>query len=71
MTIFRVTPDPRGGWRVRREGSDHDEMVCDTRYEAFEKAKELARANNPSRVQVLNRRGAVVEEQTFDRHGSG
>lgn len=66
MTIFRVTPEPRGGWRVGREGRDHPDVVCDTRYEALERAKELARAHNPSCVKLFDRRGHVALELTFD-----
>jgi hypothetical protein len=63
--VYRVTPLEDGGWRVRKDGEAAPRGRHATREAASRHAWDLARADEPSRVVIEERNGAIVDERLF------
>lgn len=64
-TTFRVAPR-EDGWTVTEEGSERAASVHETKREAVEHGRELARGQRPSQLVVYKQDGGVQETLTYD-----
>jgi hypothetical protein len=62
---YVVTPGDEGGWRVMAGGASRATSVHDSKEEAVEKARDLARRKTPSQLLVYKKDGTVQTEQTY------
>ena len=63
--VYRVTPQPKGGWIVSKDGDDAVRGAHDTIAAATELATTLAEGDPPSKVVVEDAGGSIVEERSF------
>lgn len=66
----------RGGWALELPEESRVLAINQTKYEAVERAMEIARSNPPSKVRILDADGSVQEERCFEcprrsGHGEG
>jgi uncharacterized protein YdaT len=66
-TRYHVTHDPDGGWKVKITGAKRPSSKHDTRSEAIERARELAKDNKPAQVIVHRRNRTIETEFTYER----
>ncbi|MGD8718183.1 MAG: DUF2188 domain-containing protein [Candidatus Zixiibacteriota bacterium] len=52
-------------WKVKREGADRASSTHDTKEEAVDKARELAKNNEPSQIIIHKQDGKIQEERTY------
>lgn len=64
MTNQHVTPHPDGGWQVKAEGSSKATVRTDTKAQAFEIARDIAR-NQKSELLVHNKDGQISDKRSF------
>jgi hypothetical protein len=63
--VYRVTPQPQGGWIVRKDGDASVRARRDSIVAATDFAAELAAGDPPSKIIVEGDGGTVVEERVF------
>lgn len=64
--IWRVLPhEPSGRWQVRRDGAVRATKTFGSQSDANEAAREIAEANQPSRVVVHGSDWSVQEREDF------
>ena len=63
--VYRVSPLDSGGWSVCKEGEAAPRGSHPTREAVACHAWELAKADEPSKVVVEERSGAIVDERLF------
>lgn len=61
-----VVPNPRGGWDVKRGGTDRASSHHDTKREAVDRGREISR-NQKSELRIHNRDGRIARS---DSHGN-
>jgi poly(hydroxyalkanoate) granule-associated protein len=59
--VYHVVPQDEG-WAVKKEGTDRAINVMDTKAEALERARDLAKNQEPSRL-VVHRKDGTIQEQ--------
>ncbi len=64
-TIYRVMAQPEGGWIVESGEFGQVEGVHPTKEEALRRAREVARAHQPSQVLVYKKDETVQAEHTY------
>lgn len=64
-TTFRVVPREEG-WAVEKEGAERAASVQETKKEAVERGRELAKTQAPSQLVVYKQDGEVQETLTYD-----
>jgi hypothetical protein len=65
--VYRVRPLASGTWQVEKEGDRSRRGERATVAEARDFAVALARADEPSRVIIEDRGGAIVDERLFGK----
>lgn len=60
-----VTPQPNGGWKVEAEGATQASSTHQTKEEAVDNAKELAKGQEPGQVIIHRQDETIEEEQTY------
>lgn len=63
--VYRVSPLDSGQWSVRKDGEAAARGSHPSREEASRHAWELAMADEPSKVVVEERNGAIADERIF------
>ena len=63
--VYRVVPLAGGGWSVEKEGEAAPRGRWPSREAATGKARELAAADEPSRLVVEEPAGTIVDERLF------
>ncbi len=63
--VYRVRPHASGGWIVQKDGETSERGDRASRAEAVAWANDLAAADEPSRLVVEDRHGAISEERVF------
>ncbi len=63
--VWHVVPNPDGDWAVRREGAQRASGLYRNKAEAIERAKELAKANEPSQIKIHREDGTFQTEHTY------
>jgi hypothetical protein len=63
--VYRVSPLDSGQWSVRKDGEAAARASCPTREEASRCAWDLAMADEPSKVVIEERNGAIADERLF------
>lgn len=63
--IWHVVPNPDGDWAVKREGAQRASGLYPNKAEATERAKELAKANEPSQIKIHREDGTFQTEHTY------
>jgi hypothetical protein len=63
--VYRVSPLDSGAWSVCKEGEAAPRGSHPTREAAARHAWELAQADEPSKVVIEERSGAIVDERLF------
>ena len=64
--IILVSPLPVGGWSVRLQGSEANQVFAD-RYCALEYAHVWAQDARPSRVCLMDANGGIEDECTYGK----
>lgn len=64
-TVLHVVPDDQVGWKVKDESATGTESSFETKKEALDSARELARSNEPSRLVVHGEDGAIQRSHTY------
>ena len=62
---YHVTPHPEGGWKVEAEGATRASNTHQTKEEAVDNAKELAKGQEPGQVIIHRRDGTIEAEHTY------
>jgi poly(hydroxyalkanoate) granule-associated protein len=62
--VYHVVPH-EGGWAVKREGDAQAMSVHDTKAPALERARELARASEPSQLVIHRKDGTIQDSATY------
>lgn len=62
---YSVIAQPDGKWRVEADDAHRATSVHQAKDEAVQKAKELARGQQPSQVLVYKQDGEIQDEQTY------
>lgn len=63
--VYHITPNPQGGWRVGLEKAARASSLKDTKDEAVNRAKELAKSNPLSQVVIHGQNGRIQTEYTY------
>jgi len=64
---FHVTPRADGGWNVRRENTSRASSIHDTKAEAINRAKELAKNQDLGQVIIHKKDGTIQTEYTYGK----
>jgi len=65
-TIYHVVYDSdEQHWEVKRQGAERASFVFETKEEAIEKARAVAKNNKPSQVIVHKKDGVIETEWTY------
>lgn len=62
---YHVTPHPEGGWKVEAGGATRASSTHQTKEEAVDSAKELAKGQKPGQVVIHRQDGTIEAEQTY------
>ena len=62
-----VVPNPKGGWDIKKGGSDRSSGHYDTKKQAVDKAREISR-NQKTELKIHNKDGKISQS---DSHGNG
>ena len=62
--VYHVT-GTRGNWRVTREGAQRASAVTQTKADAVERARELAKAQDLGQVKIHGMDGQIQREYTY------
>jgi hypothetical protein len=68
--VYRVTPEPEGRWIVAKEGEGQPRGSRPSRQQAVDFARELAEADQPSKIVVEGRDGTLADERIFGADSS-
>jgi Uncharacterized protein conserved in bacteria (DUF2188) len=63
--VYRVSPSPQGGWQVAKDGEAGPRAQPPTREAALTLARDLAAADAPSKILVLEADGTLADERLF------
>jgi hypothetical protein len=61
-----VVPNPKGGWDIKKGGSDRSSGHYDTKKQAIDKAREISR-NQKTELKIHNKNGKISQS---DSHGN-
>ncbi len=65
---IRVTPTSGGNaWTVKRDGADRASGIHDTKSDAVEQARGIAKREQPSQVIIHKKDGTIQEERTYQK----
>lgn len=64
---YHVTPGADGGWKVKEENASRASSNHDTKAEAIERAKELAKNQNLGQVIIHKQDGTFQTEYTYGK----
>ncbi len=64
---YHVTRSSEGAWRVKAAGGEKASAVCDTKAEAVDRAKELAKNQALGQVVVHGRDNEIQAEYTYGK----
>lgn len=59
-----VVPNPKGGWDVKKPGSNRSSGHTDTQREAVQRAKEIVRNDGGGEVRTHGRDGRIRDSDT-------
>ncbi len=62
---YHVTPHPEGGWKVEAEGYTRASSTHQTKEEAVDNAKELAKGQEPGQVLIHRHDGNIETGHTY------
>jgi len=62
--VYRVTPEG-DQWKVKKDGADRADSLHKTKESAVERAREVAKNNQPSQVVVHLQNGRIETEWTY------
>jgi uncharacterized Fe-S cluster-containing radical SAM superfamily protein len=65
--VYHVVPSSSGDWKVKKEGSDRATGVFNTQKAAIERARELAKDQQPSQVKIHGEDNKIREEHTYKK----
>jgi len=65
--VYHIVPNPgqEKDWKIKEENVDEPLGLFDNKEEAIEKAKEIAKANEPSQIIVHREDGQIQTEYTY------
>ena len=61
-----VVPNPKGGWDIKKGGSDRSSGHYDTKKEAVDRARKISR-NQKTELKIHNKNGKIAQSDT---HGN-
>jgi len=62
---YHVMPKPGGGWNVKQEKAERASSSHDTKAEAVERAKELAKNQTLGQIVIHKQDGTIQTEHTY------
>lgn len=62
---YHVTPKPSGGWNVKQENADRASSSHDTKADAIDRAKELAKNQALGQIVIHKQDGTIQTEHTY------
>lgn len=65
--VYHVVPTPAGDWGVKKEGGNRAAGVFDTQKAAIERAREIAKNQQPSQVKIHGENGKIRNEHTYKK----
>ena len=65
--VYHIVPNPgqEKDWKIKEENIDEPLGLFSNKVEAIEKAKEIAKANEPSQIIVHREDGQIQTEYTY------
>lgn len=64
--IYHIVPDETG-WKIKQQNSSRALRKFNTKDEAVNFARNLAKQNEPSQIKIHKKNGKFQEERTFDK----
>jgi len=64
---YHVTPKPEGGWNVKGENASRASSSHDTKADAVDRAKELAKNQDLGQVIIHKKDGTIQTEHTYGK----
>jgi hypothetical protein len=65
--VYHVTPNPKGGWDVKKEGGQRASAHLDKKTDAMAKGKELAKAAGLGQIKIHGQDGQIQTEHTYGK----
>lgn len=65
--VYHVTKDSEGGWGVLKEGGKRASAHLETKAEAVERGKELAKAGGHGQIKIHKEDGNIQTEHTYGK----
>ena len=63
-TRYHVVPDG-DDWKVEKEGASRASARCDTKHDAVDRGRDLAKGQGPSQLIIHKKDGVIQEERTY------
>ncbi|MBI9083877.1 MAG: DUF2188 domain-containing protein [Desulfobacterales bacterium] len=63
--VYHVTTGGEDGWRVKKEGASRASGVFDTKADAVERGRELAKGAGEGQLKIHKRDGRIQTEHTY------
>jgi len=64
--IYHVTHGSEDGWKVKKEGASRASGVFDTKAEAVERGRELAKGAGEGQLKIHGKDGQIQTEHTYN-----
>lgn len=63
--VYHVTPNQDGGWNVQKEGGQRASGNFDTKHEAIQRGKDLAKSAPLGQIKIHGKDGKIQTEHTY------
>ena len=64
-TVYYVSPNGNGDWKVKKEGASKATNIFDNKQDAIQRAKELAKSHELGQVKIQKSDGKFQTEYTY------
>ena len=66
-SVYHVTPNPKGGWDVKKEGGKRPSAHAGTKADAVDRGKELAKKAPLGQIKIHKQDGIIQTEHTYKK----
>lgn len=63
--VYHVTPNPKGGWDVKKEGGGRASAHSETKADAVDRGRELAKKAPLGQIKIHKQDGKIQTEHTY------
>ena len=65
--VYHVTPTSGGGWDVQKQGGQRPSGHFDTKDQAIDRGRELAKAGELGQLKIHKKNGTIQNEYTYGK----